>query len=468
MTSESTGNPGCGSWCGRRPGRVVGVVRGHGGSYRRRVGTVGGRVVRGSTTCSGAGEPHRRGLQASARLWSGFVRRGVWRRVGFGYGASGRLLRVRRCLRCSLWSRFPLFSTDGNSFPVDDLGSWDKPCGYRLECRWPLIRYPYVDLGARPRRQPCAGAGRGAGRGPGGWRETLWSARSDDELVEVVARVQQLTSALAAVEAGAVAEADARDLAKQRLHYGSTGDWLTQVGGLSRGEGKRRVVRARALTGPLARTRQGSGRRGRSRVDQADVIVRAVDDLPCGDLVRRRGEKLLVRQAGHLDATELARAGRHLVEVVDPDGVDRRLEAALERQERAAHLTRYLSISPDRAGGVRVKGRGTAEDGALLMAALLPLTCPDPKARPDPGPGDRGGPPRPPRPRRPALGRPGHHRPPRARTPTCRRRPTAPPPDSWSPSTSRPSRATSERRHRGRDQRRRHRTPTRNPASARV
>ena len=67
----------------------------------------------------------------------------------------------------------------------------------------------------------------------------------------MVARVQQLTSALAAVEAGAVAEADARDLATQRLHYGSTGDWLTHVGGLSRGEGKRRVVRARALTGAL-------------------------------------------------------------------------------------------------------------------------------------------------------------------------------------------------------------------------
>ncbi len=90
-----------------------------------------------------------------------------------------------------------------------------------------------------------------------GLAETLWPARSDDELVDVVARVQQLTAALAAVEAGAVAEADARDLATQRLHYGSTGDWLTHTGGLHRGHGKRRVVRARALTGPLTRTMQG-------------------------------------------------------------------------------------------------------------------------------------------------------------------------------------------------------------------
>ncbi len=96
-----------------------------------------------------------------------------------------------------------------------------------------------------------------------GLADVLWSARSDDELVEVVGQVQQLTSALAAVEADAVAEADARDLAKQKLHYGSTGDWLTHVGGLRRGEGKRRLVRARALTGPLTRTRRGAGRRDR-------------------------------------------------------------------------------------------------------------------------------------------------------------------------------------------------------------
>ncbi len=78
---------------------------------------------------------------------------------------------------------------------------------------------------------------------------------------------------------------------------------------------------------------------------QADIIVRAVHDLPSGDLVRRRGEKVLVTQAGRLDASELAKAGRHLAEVVDPDAVDRRLEAQLEREERAAHLNRYLSIT---------------------------------------------------------------------------------------------------------------------------
>ncbi len=77
--------------------------------------------------------------------------------------------------------------------------------------------------------------------------ETLWSARSDDELVDVVAQVQQLLSAAAAVEAGAVVEVDARDLAKDQLHYGSTGDWLTHLAGLRHGEGKKRVQHAHAI-----------------------------------------------------------------------------------------------------------------------------------------------------------------------------------------------------------------------------
>ncbi len=207
--------------------------------------------------------------------------------------------------------------------------------------------------------------------------QTLWSARPEGELVEVVAVVQQLSAALAAVEAGAVAEADVRDLAKQRLCYGSTADWVTHVGGLRRGEGKQRLARAKALTGPLSGTRAALVA-GTCSPGQADVIIAAVADLPPGEWVRRRGEKVMLRHATGLDACDLAKAGRHLVEVVDPDAADRRLEAALAREERAAHLGRTLSITPDRAGGVRIRGRGSAEDGAVLKAALLPLTRPQP------------------------------------------------------------------------------------------
>ena len=108
------------------------------------------------------------------------------------------------------------------------------------------------------------------------------------------------------------------------------------------------------------------------------MIVKAVDALPSGTAVRARGEATLLEHAGSFDATDLARTGRHLVHVVDPDAADRKLERQLDREERASHHGRYLSIVGDGAGGVRLKGRGSAEDGALLKAALMPLTAPSP------------------------------------------------------------------------------------------
>jgi hypothetical protein len=207
--------------------------------------------------------------------------------------------------------------------------------------------------------------------------EVLWSAQPDQTLVSVVEGLQVLVSVAAGVEAGAIVEADARALARERLGYGSTGDWLTHTAGLGKGEGRRRLVRAKALTGPLERTRRGL-LAGAVSPAQADIIVDAVEDLPPQDWTRRRGERLMLTHAGRLDATDLARTGRHLVHVVDPTAEDRRLERQLEREERAAHLGRFLAITEDRAGGVRVRGRGSAEDGALLRAALLPLTCPAP------------------------------------------------------------------------------------------
>src|SRR5438046_217697 len=83
-----------------------------------------------------------------------------------------------------------------------------------------------------------------------------WSSQSDDDLVGVVEQLQAARAALAAVEAGAVAEADTRDLGRQGLHYGSTGEWLTHLGGLRKGQGRRLVERARALVGPLDATRE--------------------------------------------------------------------------------------------------------------------------------------------------------------------------------------------------------------------
>lgn len=222
----------------------------------------------------------------------------------------------------------------------------------------------------------------------------LWSARGDDELVGVVEALEELRSEVAALEAQVLAELDERQVPKRTLGWGSTADWFTHLAGLRRGQGKRAVEHARELVrsrrSTLAALHEGS-----VSPEQAAVVLDAVEALPSAPSMRARAEEVLLEEAGRLDATSLAKAGARIGDVVDPDREDRDLERALEREERAAHVHRFLSIAEDGAGGVRLSGRGSVEDAAVLRAALLPLTAPVPTVDPDtcaeqPDPRDHG------------------------------------------------------------------------------
>ena len=212
--------------------------------------------------------------------------------------------------------------------------------------------------------------------------DRLATGFSDDELVDGLAVVQSLKGQLSALEARLLAEADLRDLARKSLHWGSTTDWFTHLAGLTRREGRRAVVHAQQLVSEQPATLEAL-RRGEASPAQAGIICDAVDTLPSSPDLRARGEQALLEEARRLNATELARTARHLAEIVDPDRTERRDEAALAREERAAHTGRFLSVTDDGAGGVRIKGRGSVEDGAVLRAALLPLTKPAPALDPD-------------------------------------------------------------------------------------
>ena len=187
---------------------------------------------------------------------------------------------------------------------------------------------------------------------------------------------------MAALETRLLAEADLRDLARKSLHWGSTSDWFTHLAGLTRREGRRAVAHAQQLVAELPETLEAL-RRGETSATQAAVICDAVDTLPSSPALRSRGEQVLLEESRRLNATELARTARHLAAVVDPDRTERRDEAALDREERAAHTGRFFSVTEDGAGGVWIKGRGSTEDGAVLRAALLPLTKPAPAVDPD-------------------------------------------------------------------------------------
>ena len=207
--------------------------------------------------------------------------------------------------------------------------------------------------------------------------EVLWAAKAPEEIVDTIAACEALRAHLAAVEAAALAEVEDRKIAKQHLAWSSTGDWYTHPPAPTPAPDAAPCATPSSSWVSGAATRDAL-RDGLVSPEQAAVIVDAIEELPTNPHLRELAEKTLLGEAGRLHATDLAKAARHLLHVVDPEGAERKAERDLDAQDRAAHLGRYLAITEDGAGGVRLRGRGTVEDAATIKAALLPLTKPAP------------------------------------------------------------------------------------------
>ncbi len=243
-----------------------------------------------------------------------------------------------------------------------------------------------MELLSTPTPTPAGPAGvvADAGARVAGLHDTLWAARTPDELVSTIQEIEAFRSQLAALEASVLVEVEQRKVAKCNLGWGSTADWFTHLAGTHRDQGHRVVRQAQPLVDELPDT-HAALRTGAVSPEQASVIVDVVERLPHRDGLRRRGEEFLLGRAAFLNATDLAKAARRLLEVADPDNAEREAEKALDAEDRAAHLGRHLSITEDGAGGVRLRGCGTVEDAARIKAALLPLTAPAATSDPETG-----------------------------------------------------------------------------------
>jgi hypothetical protein len=214
-----------------------------------------------------------------------------------------------------------------------------------------------------------------------GLADTLWAARSREELMDTVAAIEALKSTLEGLELGVVHELDATHAVKT-AGWASTQDFVTTVAGGHKGTGPATVRLAAAVDQPLLAPVGEALRDGWLSAAKAQVIERAIDALPGEPDLRARGVQVLLGEAKALDATELRKLTRRLLTVVDPDGDDRRDEQALDRLERAAHLHRHLTLTDDHAGGAWLKGRCSTEDAAWIKATLFPLAAPEPSNGP--------------------------------------------------------------------------------------
>jgi hypothetical protein len=199
--------------------------------------------------------------------------------------------------------------------------------------------------------------------------------------MDVIIEIEALKSTLDGLELGVVRELDATNAVKV-AGWASTQDFVTTVAGGHKGTGPATVRLATAVDQPLMAPVREALRDGWLSTMKAQVIERAIDAVPGNPEVRERGVQVLLGEAKALDATDLKKLTRRLLTLVDPDGDERRDDQALDRLERAAHLSRHFTITDDQAGGAWLRGRCSAEDAALIKATLIPLAAPEPSAGP--------------------------------------------------------------------------------------
>ena len=131
--------------------------------------------------------------------------------------------------------------------------------------------------------------------------------------------------------------------------------WLAHHGRRDAGDCRRSLRLARSLA--ERETTAAALRQGEINVPQAEVVVRAVDDLPAeiDDAVRSAAEDRLVDEAGRFGPRALRVLGRRVVDVVAPEVSDELERRLLEREEAMAVRRTHLSTRAT-ATGPRTSG----------------------------------------------------------------------------------------------------------------
>jgi Domain of unknown function (DUF222) len=202
---------------------------------------------------------------------------------------------------------------------------------------------------------------------------SLW-ARSPEELVEYLDRVQVVAQRVAALRLALVREVDARGVAVAQ-GAPSTLAWLRDRLRISGGEAKRCVSLARAMDQlPVLAEALACGA---VNADQAQIVAATVERTPGS--VKTDSEACLVGYADTFPPKELGRLAERILEHVAPEVAEGRDEAEVAAAENRAFGRRELHVSDvDGTSRVRIGGWLDREGAAHLRAALDPLMRPCP------------------------------------------------------------------------------------------
>ena len=214
--------------------------------------------------------------------------------------------------------------------------------------------------------------------------QVLWSAKTPDELLGANVALEAVRSRVAAVQARVAAEIDAADAAKVE-GWASVPDYLTATSGGRQGWGNRLLRTARAMTsdrhathsalhrgGRLPRARRGD-RQGDQPAPRPHRPARRGRAVPA-----RRGQPPQRHRPPGQPATTCSRSST-------PTAWPAARNATSTRTNAPPTSTGPSSIIDDGLGGVKLRGRGTVEDAAVIRAALAALSAPLPNTDPEDG-----------------------------------------------------------------------------------
>ena len=161
----------------------------------------------------------------------------------------------------------------------------------------------------------------------------------------------------------------------------TTAGWLADATRVPAPVAKKTVTLAKRLEDAFHHTSHALAA-GRIDRDQALVIVEAVDALPdfVLDVERRAAEDHLLTEAATHHAWDLRRLAKHLLEVIDPDGLDEHLAKQLAAEEARAARKTFFEIRDDGQGTVHGRFAVPGLNADMLSTALHAIASP---RRPD-------------------------------------------------------------------------------------
>jgi hypothetical protein len=214
-----------------------------------------------------------------------------------------------------------------------------------------------------------------------------WSLRGQD-LIDCLDAAYALQQQVAAVVLGLVREVDGCGLAREQ-GAASTAAWLRTRLRMSPGAARLLVGDAQRLDAGPAAVREAVAA-GVVTVEQARVITRTVEMVhtEAGAVAAGKAVGMLLSWAGEFDPDSLRKLSGRILDHVAPQVAEQAQQRALEAAERRGQRDRYLNLSPQPDGGLRLSGLLDTETGAMLCSALDPLTRPHGQAD-DRSPGPR-------------------------------------------------------------------------------